>query len=166
LFSKLQERIGMLSGTSAVVRVGASTPGEQAELRLRLEAAIKGARLAMDRGVVAGGGAALLACSRGLGELDLAGEAAAGVRILAEALAEPMRAIVANAGLEADRLLHEAHRYDPGWSFDVLKRDWVDASRGGPMDPLEVTLTALDAAVSRAVLALTADALVHRTSNA
>jgi len=124
------------------------------------------ARLAMEHGVVAGGGAALLACARTLDELDLTGDAAAGVRVLAKALAEPMRAIVANAGFEPERLLHEARCQAPGWTFDVLQRAWVDTSRGGPLDPLPVTLAALEAGVSTGVVALTAEALVHRTSDA
>jgi chaperonin GroEL len=166
LRGKLQERIGMLSGTSAIVRVGASTPGEQAELRLRLEAAMRAARLAMEHGTVAGGGAALLACARKLEELELAGDEVVGVQILAQALAEPMRAIVANAGIDPDPVVHAARCHGSGWTFDVLEREWVDATDGGPLDPVAVTLTALEASVSAAILALSADVLVHHASNA
>jgi chaperonin GroEL len=166
LRGKLEERIGMLSGTSAIVRVGAPTPGEQAELRLRLEAAVLAARLAMEHGVIAGGGAALVDCARKLGELDVTGDEAAGVRVLATALAEPMRAIVSNAGLEAERVVHDALCRGPGWTFDVLQQEWVEISRGGPLDALAVTLAALEAGVSAAALALTAEALVHRKSDA
>ncbi|MBV9324571.1 MAG: chaperonin GroEL [Chloroflexi bacterium] len=162
LCAKLRERIGNLSGMSAVVRVGAPTPGEQVDLRLRLEAAVMAGRLAVERGVVPGGGGALVGCIPSLEalELELVGDEAAGVRMLVESLTEPMRAIVANAGLEADPIVYVARSRGPGWTFDVLRREWLDASRGGVVDPLSVALAALDSAVSAAAAALTADVLV------
>jgi chaperonin GroEL len=160
---KLRERIGNLSGTTAVIQVGAPTPGEQVELRPRLEAAVQAARQAVERGVVPGGGAALLACIPRFEVLDVSGEEAVGVQVLEEALAEPMRAIVVNAGFEPEPIVHEARCRGAGWTFDVLQRQWVESGRGGPMDPLAVTLAALDAGVSTAVLALSAEVLVRRT---
>jgi chaperonin GroEL len=161
LRQKLKERIGNLSGASAVVRVGAPTPGEQLELRLRLEAAVMAARTAAQQGVVPGGGAALLACMRSLETWDGTDDVGRGVRLLAKSLAEPMRIIVANAGLEPDRVLHEARGRGPGWAFDVLERTWVDTRVGRLRDPVGVTLAAVEGAVSAAVLALSADVLIH-----
>src|SRR5207248_10955990 len=97
---KSRERIGKLSGTAAVIRVGAATASERTELKLRVDAALASARLALQQGVVPGGGAALLACTRGVESLDLEGDEAVGAALLARALAEPMRAIAANAGFE------------------------------------------------------------------
>jgi chaperonin GroEL len=162
LSRKLQERIGNLSGTTAVIQVGAPTPSEQVELRPRLEAAVMAGRQAVERGVVPGGGAALLACGARLDALDVVGEEAVGVQVLKEALGGPMRAIVGNAGFEPEPIVHEARCRGAGWAFDVLQREWVDARHGGPMDPLAVTLAALEAGVSAAVLALSADVLVRR----
>ena len=162
---KLRERIGLLAGTSALVRVGARTPAEQAEVRLRVEAAVAAARLALKDGVVAGGGAALVACVPGLDKLKVAGDEGVGVRILATALAEPMRAIVDNAGYDSEVIVHQALRHSPGWMFDVCTHAWVDTSHGGPIDALAVTLAALDASVSAAVVTLSADVLVSRRSN-
>jgi chaperonin GroEL len=162
---KLRERIGNLSGTTAVIQVGAPTPGEQTELRPRLEAAVMAGRQAVERGVVPGGGAALLACVARLDALDLSGDEAVGVRVLKDVLAGPMRVIVANAGFEHEPIVHEARCRGAGWTFDVLQREWVDTRRAGPVDPLAVTLAALEAGVSAAILALSADVLVTRKSD-
>jgi chaperonin GroEL len=164
LRQKLRERIGNLSGTSAILRIGAPMPAEQAELRLRIEAAVTAARLAVERGVVPGGGAALLACASRLESQECGGDQGVGFQILARALAEPMRAIVANAGFEAQRIVHEARCRGSGWAFDVLQREWIDPRQGELVDPLAVTLAALEAAVSTAVLALSAEVLIHRSS--
>jgi chaperonin GroEL len=120
----------------------------------------------VEAGVVPGGGAALLACAARLDELHLPTDESAGVRILGKALAEPMRAIVDNAGHDSAGILHQARCRGPGWMFDVVAQDWVPASHGGPSDPLVVTQAALEAGVSAAVVALSADVLVSRKSHA
>jgi len=130
-------------------------------VRLRLEAAAAAARLAVQHGVVPGGGAALLACFPGLEALAGTDEEALGLRILAQALAEPMRALAQNAGFEPEPIVHEAACRGRGWAFDVLSGAWVDAHSAGLVDPLAVTLAALDASVSAAALALSADVLVR-----
>jgi chaperonin GroEL len=162
--NSLRERIGKLAGTTAIIRVGAPTPGEQAELRLRVEAAVSAARLAVERGVVPGGGAALLACVPALEKRVCPEEEEVGVRALARALAEPMRTLLRNAGFEPEAIVHEARQRGSGWSFDVLRRRWVEAARSGPVDPLAVTLAALEASVSAAASALSADVLIGRRS--
>ncbi len=162
--ARLKERIGKLAGTTAIIRVGARTPGEQAEARLRIEAAATAARLAVQHGVVPGGGAALLACVPALQGSRCEGEEGIGMGVLAQALAEPMRTLVRNAGLDPEPLVHQARCRGGGWSFDIVRREWVNGLRGGLVDPVSVTLTALDAAVSAATAALTADVLIATAS--
>jgi chaperonin GroEL len=162
--AKLKERIGKLAATTAIVRVGARTPGEQAEVRLRVEAGVKAARLALEHGVVPGGGAALLACQPALEDSSSDEEERIGMRILAHALAEPMRTLVRNAGLDPEPLVNEARARGRGWSFDVLRHEWVNGLGGGLLDPVSVTLTALEAAVSAAAAALTAEVLIATAS--
>jgi chaperonin GroEL len=158
----IKERIGKLSGTAVIIRVGAPTSPEQEERKMRVEAAVKSARSAMADGVVPGGGAALLRCIPALRELAGIGEDESfGVRALAQALAEPMRAIARNAGLEAEPLLAHAGACD-GQTFDVVLQQWVDPWQAGLLDPLAVTRAALESAVSLAMTALTAEVLVHR----
>jgi chaperonin GroEL len=162
LRDKIRERIGKLSGTGAVIRVGAATGSAREELKLRLEAALTAARLALQEGVVPGGGAALLACLPALEALELSAEETVGLRILARALAEPMRTIAANAGLEPGAIVEEARRRGRDWTFDVVRREWVEARGAGPVDALPVVLAALETAVSAALAAVTTGALVRR----
>jgi chaperonin GroEL len=146
-----------------VIRVGAATAAEQAALRLRVEAGVTAARLAVARGVVPGGGAALVACGRALEALEVSGDEAVGVAVLNRALSAPMRALARNAGWDAEPLVHGARRRGPGWAFDVLSGAWVDAWHAGLVDALGVTLSALEASASAATTALTAEVLVRRT---
>ncbi|MCA1645390.1 MAG: chaperonin GroEL [Chloroflexi bacterium] len=157
---KLRERIAKLAGTTAIMHIGAPTPGEQSNLRLRVEAAVTAVRLAVEQGVVAGGGAALLVCVPLLEQLMGSDEDSPGVRIVAQALAEPMRVLLRNAGLEPAPILHEALGRGPGWSFDVLQRGFVETL----VDPLSVTLGALEGSVSAASSAITAGVLITRRS--
>jgi chaperonin GroEL len=117
-------------------------------------------------GVVPGGGAALLACVPAVEALIadgcLTGDEATGARVLARALAEPMRALARNAGLDAAPVVAEARQRGPGWTFDVVHEEWVNAWKAGILDPLPVTVAALEAAVSAGAVALTSDVLIHR----
>ncbi|MGI9149768.1 MAG: chaperonin GroEL [Chloroflexota bacterium] len=165
---KIKERIGKLAGTAAIIRVGASSKSEREDLKLRVEAAVKSARSALRDGVVPGGGAALVACIPDL-EAMLVGDSSdeqVGIRALAHALAEPMRTIIGNAGLDVAPLVHEARRRTAGQVqecvFDVLRRDWVDAWSGGIVDPLSVVLAGLETSVGAAALTLTSEVLVRR----
>jgi chaperonin GroEL len=158
--TKIQERIGKLAGTSAVVRVGAPTSGEQAELKVRIEAAIRSARGALQDGVVPGGGAALLACVPALECVRADGDAGVGVKVLAQALSEPMRAILGNAGFDAGSIVERSRGCK--LVFDVLRRDWVDPWASGLVDPLAVVRAAVETSVSAAAVGLTAEVLIHR----
>jgi chaperonin GroEL len=158
--SKVQERIGKLAGTSVIVHVGAPTAAGQAELKLRVEAAIRSARAALAQGVVPGGGAALLLCIPAVESMACDADEQVGARALASALAEPMRAIACNAGFEAEPILARAG--DGAEVFDVVGRRWVEPFAQGLIDPLEVVRTALQVSVSAAAVALTSDVLIHR----
>ncbi|MDQ3808720.1 MAG: chaperonin GroEL [Chloroflexota bacterium] len=158
----LRERIGKLAGTVAVIRVGAASAAEQRARKLRVEAAVKSARAAAREGVVPGGGAALLACVPAVSGLAAPGpDESLGVMAVARALSAPLRAIVRNAGQDEGAVLARAAEH-PGRAFDVLQAQWVDPFASGLLDPLPVTLAALDASVSMAMTALTAEVLIHR----
>jgi len=160
----IRERIGKLAGTAAIVRVGAPSHAEQEQLKLCIEAAVRSARSALSDGVVPGGGTALLACAPALCHrlADLGDDEAFGVRALVQALAEPMRVILANAGLEAAPIVADAQCERR--VFDVVHRAWVEPWSGGIVDPLTVVSTALETSVSTVTTALTADVLIHRAN--
>ena len=156
----IRERIGKLAGTTAIVRVGAPSRAQQEDLKQRIEAAVRSARSAFAEGVVPGGGKALLSCAQALETVEPSGNGAIGFQALARALAEPMRAIVENAGFEASLILDRAHRGAD--VFDVVRRTWVDPWESGLLDPLTVTQAALESSVSAVMTALASDVLIHR----
>lgn len=158
----IQARIGKLAGITATIHVGAASPTEQEGMKAQVESAVRAARLALRGGVVPGGGLALVNCMSRLSRLDVCGDAAIGVKLLASALAEPMRAILANAGLEPEPIMCEARQRGGNAVFDVLRREWTDAWQAGLLDPVDVVLAALECSVSLATTALTADVLIHR----
>lgn len=160
---EIRERMGKLAGTAALVHIGAPTESERVELRTRVEAAVMAAQAARREGAVPGGGGALLACVPALERLadDLDADEALGVRLLARTLSAPMHAITANAGIEASVVFNDERPRAPGWTFDVLRRQWVDAGESGILDPLPVVLAALEGSVSTAVMALTTDVLIR-----
>jgi chaperonin GroEL len=162
LYDKIQERIGKLAGTAAVVRVGAPTTAAREDLRLRVEAAVAAARLALAQGVVPGGGAALLACAQVLEEAASPDTRAVGLRVLARALAEPMRVIVGHAGHDAGAVVAEGRRRGPGWTFDVVRGAWVDAWSSGLVDAAAVVAAALEASVGGACASLSVEGLIRR----
>jgi chaperonin GroEL len=162
LYDKIQERIGKLAGTAAVVRVGAPTTAAREDLRLRVEAAAAAARLALAQGVVPGGGAALLACAQVLEEAASADTRAVGLRVLARALAEPMRVIVGHAGYDACAVVAEGRRRGPGWTFDVVRGAWVEAWPSGLVDAAAVVAAALEASVGGACASLSVEGLIRR----
>ncbi len=161
----IRERIGKLSGTAAIVYVGAPTDGARAEMRVRVTAAVTAAQVALREGAVPGGGGALFACIPAVNRLAdrIGGDEANGVRLLAQALSAPARIIAANAGIDASAVFADARACEPGWVFDALLRRWVDAWDGGILDPLPVVSAALAGSVSTATMTLMTDVLVrHR----
>jgi chaperonin GroEL len=164
---KLRERLAKLTGTGASIQVAGATRRAQELLREQVHAAITSTRSAMESGVVAGGGGALLAAGRALAcQSSVAtghrGDYAAGIQLLARALTAPAEMIARNAGLDGRAIVHGRREQPPGAAFDVLLGRWVDARETGLVDALGVTRTALEAAVSTAATALTTEVLIRR----
>lgn len=163
--TRLGERIGKLQGGSAVLWVGGLGPADIAERRERANRTLSALRATIGRGVVPGGGAALLACAWQLRaravDADDSDEAAA-QRMLARALEEPARVIIHNAGYDPVPLVHAIARAGAGHGFDVRTGQVVDLRVAGIIDPLGVVHAALHSAIASAALALTVDVLVHQ----
>src|SRR5262249_44930042 len=117
---KMRERLGKLSGGMAILKVGAPTEIEREEKKLQAEDAVAATRLALEGGVVAGGGVALLACIPAVENLRLTGDEALGAEILARALEAPTRQILANGGFEPNPIVAELRQRPEGWGFDVV----------------------------------------------
>ncbi|OGY24210.1 MAG: chaperonin GroL [Candidatus Woykebacteria bacterium RBG_13_40_15] len=160
---KLEERLAKLSGGVAVVNVGAATEIEMKEKKERVNDAVQATKAAIEEGFVVGGEIALLHASKSLESLDLVGEEQVGVKILREALYEPLRKLVQNAGEDPGRVLAEIERPDidiKNFGFNALTGQFEDLVAAGVIDPVKVTRTALQNAVSVAVMILTTEALV------
>ena len=158
---RLAERIGKLQGGVALLRVGGATDSERNYLQKRCEVALRTLRVALQGGVVAGGGAAFLAALDAVSALKLPIEAQPARRIVREALLAPMRAIVRNHGTEPAPVLQQALS-QPDDVFDVQRKCMVNAYTAGIVDPLQLVITALQTAASTAVMALSVDVLVHK----
>jgi chaperonin GroEL len=162
---KLQERLAKLSGGVAVIKVGASTESELKELKLRVEDAVHATKAAVEEGIVAGGGITYLRLRKALGNLKLDGDEGTGVKILNEALEKPVRLIVRNAGADDGRVLAEIEKRandekNPNIGYDVIKMEYVDLVKQGIIDPAKVTRSAIQNAVSAAIMILTTECLV------
>lgn len=157
---KLQERLAKLAGGVAVINVGASTETEMKEKKARVEDALHATRAAVEEGIVPGGGVALLRCIPELAKLKLNGDEQIGVEIIKRALEEPIRQIVANAGLEGSVVVQKVKGEKINVGFDVNKDAYVDMFEAGVIDPTKVTRYALQNATSIAALMLTTEALV------
>ena len=162
---KLRERLAKLAGGVAVIRLGASTETELTEKKHRVEDALAATRAALEKGIVPGGGVALLAAASEIDRLALEGDEAVGARCLRRALAEPMRQIAANAGYDGAVVVEAVGRFQkqrrrPNLGFDALTGRYVDMVKAGIIDPAKVTHAALEAAVSVASMLLTTEAAI------
>ena len=157
---KLQERLAKLSGGVAVIKVGAATEVELKEKKHRIEDAVSATKAAVEEGIVAGGGVALLQAQAALDKVDLEGDELTGVRIVRRALEEPTKQIAANAGFEAGVVIEKVRLLDPGWGLDAVSGQYVDMFRAGIVDAARVTRCALQNAASIAALFLTTQAVV------
>lgn len=159
---KLQERLAKLAGGVAVIKVGAATETELKERKLRIEDALNSTRAAVEEGIVAGGGTALLnvygAVEKVLDEVE--GDVATGVKIILRALEEPVRQIAENAGLEGSIIVDRLKREEAGMGFNAATGEWVNMIDAGVVDPAKVTRSALQNAASVAALFLTTEAVV------
>ena len=159
---KLQERLAKLAGGVAVVQVGAATEVELKETKHRIEDAISATRAAIDEGIVAGGGTALLRSRAAVAEAaaGLSGDEATGARIIGEALSAPTRLIAENAGHEGAIVVREVEAASGSEGFDAVAGEIVDLIGAGVIDPVKVTRAALQNAASIAGLMLTTEVLV------
>ncbi|GAB2510527.1 60 kDa chaperonin 1 [Corynebacterium atrinae] len=158
---KLQERLAKLAGGVAVLKVGAATEVELKERKHRIEDAVRNAKAAVDEGIVAGGGVALLQASHVLDDdLGLTGDEATGVKIVREALSSPLKQIAINAGLEAGVVADKVAGLPAGQGLNAATGEYVDLMAAGINDPVKVTRSALQNAASIAALFLTTEAVV------
>lgn len=157
---KLQERLAKLSGGVAVVKVGAATETEIKEMKLHIEDALNATRAAVEEGIVAGGGTALISVIKDVEKLDVTDDEATGVDIVKRALEEPIRQIAKNAGYEGSVIVNELKNRKDGVGFNAATGEWVDMVMTGIIDPVKVTRSALQNASSVAALILTTEAVV------
>ena len=160
---KLQERLAKLAGGVAVIKVGAATEIEMKEKKLRIEDALSATRAAVEEGIVAGGGTALLNATAAVEKVAAAaeGDVKTGVKIVLRALEEPIRQIAANAGLEGSVIIDTIRRSGKvGYGFDAATETYCDMIASGIVDPTKVTRSALQNAASVASMVLTTESLV------
>jgi chaperonin GroEL len=157
---KLQERLAKLVGGVAVIKVGAATEIEMKEKKARVEDAMHATKAAVEDGIVAGGGVALLRAMEALESLKLTGDAAVGVKIVIRALEEPARQIIQNAGLEGSVIVKDLKEKGGNFGFNAQTEKIEDMVKAGIIDPAKVVKTALQNAASIAGLMLTTEALV------
>ena len=157
---KLQERLAKLSGGVAVVKVGAATETELKEMKLRIEDALNATRAAVEEGIVAGGGTALVNVISAVAALELEGDEATGRNIVLRALEEPVRQIAHNAGYEGSIVIDRLKNAEVGTGFNAATGEWVNMIDAGIIDPVKVSRSALQNAASVASLILTTEAVV------
>ena len=157
---KLQERLAKLAGGVAVINVGAATETEMKEKKARVEDALHATRAAVEEGIVPGGGVALLRTRPTIEKLQLEGDQQIGVSIISKAVEAPLRALVANAGLEGAVIVQEVLQSKGNTGFNVATEKYEDLVKAGVVDPKKVTRTALQNAGSIAGLLLTTECLI------
>jgi chaperonin GroEL len=157
---KLQERLAKLVGGVAVIKVGAATETEMKEKKARVEDAMHATKAAVEEGIVAGGGVALLRASTALNHLKLAGDQQIGVNIVARAIEEPMRWIATNAGQEGSIVVQKVREMAADEGFNALTDTYENLVKAGVIDPVKVVRSALQNASSIASLLLTTEALI------
>jgi len=158
---KLQERVAKLAGGVALIKVGAATEIEMKEKKARVEDALHATRAAVEEGVVPGGGVALIRALKALGKLESVNEdQAAGIRILARAIEEPLRNIVENAGEDAAVILNQVKAGKGAYGYNAATGEFGDLLEEGILDPTKVTRLALQNAASVAGLMLTTEVMV------
>lgn len=160
---KLQERLAKLAGGVAVIKVGAATEVEMKEKKLRIEDALAATKAAVEEGIVAGGGIACMNAIPAVTEFvdTLEGDAKTGAKIVLKALEEPLRQIVANAGLEGSVICENVKKANKvGYGFNALTEEYTDMVSAGIVDPTKVTRSALQNASSVAAMVLTTESLV------
>ncbi len=157
---KLQERLAKLAGGIAVINVGASTEVEMKEKKARVEDALHATRAAVEEGIVAGGGVALLRTIKAIEALKLEGDEAAGAQIVRRAIEHPIRMLCANAGVDGGVVVKEVLSSKGNIGYNVATDQYEDLVKAGVVDPTKVTRTALQNAASIAGLLLTTECMI------
>jgi len=157
---KLQERLAKLAGGVGVIKVGASTEVELKEKKHRIEDAIAATRAAVEQGIIAGGGAALVHALPALDKLELSGDEATGAAIVREALVEPLRWIAANAGHEGYVVVSKVRELEPNFGLNAATGEYENLLEAGVVDPVKVTKAALANAASVAALVLSTESAI------
>lgn len=157
---KLQERLAKLAGGVAVIKVGAATETEMKEKKDRIEDALHATRAAIEEGIVAGGGVALLRAQAAVDALKLEGDEKLGAHIVRRSLEEPLRIIASNAGCDASVVVNKVKESQGSFGFDAKKDVYVDMIAQGIIDPAKVTRSAIQNAASIAGLLLTTEATI------
>ena len=158
---KLQERLAKLAGGVAVIKVGAATEVELKERKHRIEDAVRNAKAAVEEGIVAGGGVAIIqAGDKALGSLKLDGDEATGANIVKVAIEAPLKQIAVNAGLEGGVIVEKVRNLPAGHGLNAASGEYVDLIKAGIIDPAKVTRSALQNAASIAALFLTTEAVI------
>ena len=158
---KLQERLAKLAGGVAVIKAGAATEVELKERKHRIEDAVRNAKAAVEEGIVAGGGVALLQASKvELAKLKLTGDEATGAKIVEYAVESPLKQIAINAGLEGGVIVEKVRGLETGFGLNAATGEYVDMIKTGIIDPAKVTRSALLNAASIAALFLTTEAVI------
>ncbi|HOL94273.1 MAG TPA: chaperonin GroEL [bacterium] len=158
---RYQERLAKLAGGVAIIRVGAATEAEMKEKKARVEDALHATRAAIEEGIVAGGGVALIRAAAALNELNLPGDEAVGVKILAQAMEAPAMQIAYNAGAEGQLIVTQIKKEKKNVGFNALTNTVEDLVKAGIIDPAKVVRTALQNAASIAGLLLTTESVVY-----
>ncbi|MFF4340315.1 chaperonin GroEL [Kitasatospora sp. NPDC001540] len=157
---KLQERLAKLAGGVAVIKAGAATEVELKERKHRIEDAVRNAKAAVEEGIVAGGGVALLQAGVAFEKLELEGDEATGANIVRVALEAPIKQIATNAGLEGGVVVEKVRNLPSGHGLNAATNEYVDLIASGIIDPAKVTRSALQNAASIAALFLTTEAVI------
>ena len=157
---KLQERLAKLAGGVAVINVGAATEVEMKEKKDRVDDALHATRAAVEEGIVAGGGVALVRAAAVIAKLELAGDEAVGAAIVARAAEEPLRQLAINGGFEGGVIVERVKTAEGNTGFNVATGEFVDMIKEGILDPAKVTRSALQNAASVAGLLLTTECLI------
>ncbi len=161
---KLKERLAKIAGGVAVIQVGSATETEQKELKLRIDDALSATRAAVEEGIVAGGGVALVNCidclEQEIEKRGLKGDERTGANIVLNSLSSPLHLIATNAGLQGDVVVAKVRGLKEGEGLDAAKGEYVDLMKAGIIDPVKVTRSALENAASIAKMVLTTEVLV------
>jgi chaperonin GroEL len=157
---KLQERLAKLAGGVAVIKVGAATEAAMKEKKDRVEDALHATRAAVEEGIVAGGGVALIRCQKALESVPTVGDEKVGIAIISKCLEAPLRQLVANAGLEAALIVENVKRGKGSYGYNVATGVYEDLVKAGVLDPAKVTRSALQNAASIAGLLLITECMV------